>query len=185
MSDYVGTEKMTATEFLELPETVLPTELINGEVFRMPAPQLNHQDVVLQIALFLKQRLTTGKIYVAPVDVYLDEINVVQPDVLWIAPDNTRCISFQGKYLRGAPDLVIEVFSPGTARRDKREKFRLYQKYGVREYWMVDPLEQFIEVWQLVKEKFVLVDVYGPGEVFNSPLIGEVDVKAIFPEVTQ
>lgn len=182
MTDYIQTEKMTAAQFLELPETNLPTELINGEVFRMPAPQLNHQDVVLQIALFLKQRLTNGKVYVAPVDVYLDEINVVQPDVIWIGPDNKRCVSVEGKYLRGAPDLVTEVFSPGTARRDKREKFRLYQKYGVREYWMVDPQEQFIEVWYLAEGKFLLLDVYGPGETFASPLLGEVDVKNIFPE---
>jgi Uma2 family endonuclease len=182
MTDYIETEKMTAAQYLELPETNLPTELINGEVFRMPAPQLNHRDVVLQTALFLKQRITTGKVYVAPVDVYLDELNVVQPDVLWIAPDNNRCVSIDGKFLRGAPDLVIEVFSPGTARRDKRDKFRLYQKYGVREYWMIDPVEQFIEVWQLVEGKFVPLDVYGPGETFVSPLLGEVNVTSIFPE---
>lgn len=181
MTDYIKT-RMTATEFLELPETNLPTELINGEVFRMPAPQLSHQDVVLMLAIFLKQKLATGKVYVAPVDVYLDDENVIQPDVLWISPDNQQCVSVEGKYLRGAPDLVVEVFSPGTARRDKRDKFRLYQKYGVREYWMVDPIEQFIEVLQLLKGKFALLDVYGPGEVFTSPLIGEVDVNAIFPE---
>jgi Uma2 family endonuclease len=184
VTDYIETENMTAAQYLELPETNLPTELINGEVFRMPAPQLNHQDVVLQTALFLRQRMTNGKVYVAPVDVYLDEANVVQPDVLWIAPDNKRCVSVDGKYLRGAPDLIIEVFSPGTARRDKREKFRLYQKYGVREYWMVDPLEQFIEVWYLVEGKFSLLDVYGPGESFMSPLLGDVDVTSIFSATT-
>jgi Uma2 family endonuclease len=183
MTDYIQPEKMTAAEYLELPETNLPTELINGEVFRMPAPQLNHQDTVLQTALFLKQWLTDGKVYVAPVDVYLDELNVVQPDVLWISPDNKRCVSVEGKYLRGAPDLIIEVLSPGTARRDKREKFGLYQKYGVREYWMVDFHEQFIEVWQLVEGKFLLLNVYGPGETFISPLLGEI-VKHIFPERT-
>jgi len=184
MTDLVKTH-MTAAEFLSLPETNLPTELINGEVFRMPAPQLNHQDAVLQIAVFLKRRLTTGKLYIAPVDLHFDDANVVQPDIMWIAPDNDRCISVEGKYLHGAPDLVMEVFSPGTARRDKRDKFRLYQKYGVREYWMVDPVERFVEVWELAGGKFLLVDVYGPGETFSSPLVGEVAVTEMFPQVAE
>jgi len=177
--------RVTAAEFLALPETNLPMELIEGEIFRIPAPELAHQDIVLLAAILLKRLIKNGKVYVAPVDVYFDEANVFQPDVLWISEDNTRCVPVNGKYLRGAPDLVIEVFSPGTARRDKRQKFRLYQKNGVREYWMIDPREQYVEVWYLENAKFVLLDVYIPGETFTSPLLGTVEVKAMSPETTE
>lgn len=173
--------RMTASEFLALPESSLPVELINGEVFMSPAPELNHQDIVLRLALLIKQRLQGGKVYVAPVDVHLDDANVVQPDVLWIAPESA-CIAVEGKRLQGAPDFVVEVFSPGSLRRDKRDKFRLYKKYGVREYWMVDPAEQLIEVWQIMEERFTLLDVCAPGDQFTSLFFGLIEAQAIFSE---
>jgi Uma2 family endonuclease len=125
--------------------------------------------------------VTSGKIYVAPVDVYLDDANVVQPDVLWVAP-GSACVPFEGKYLRGAPDLVVEVLSPGTARRDKKAKFDLYEKHGVREYWLIDSGAKLLEAWQLKDSRFIRLDVFGPGDQFDSPLLGPIDVSAIFPE---
>lgn len=172
--------RMTSAEFLALPETMLPMELIDGEVIMSPAPELNHQNIVGKVYLLLNSLSKGGTVYVAPVDVYLDEANTVQPDVLWAAPES-RCSAVAGKYLRGGPDLVVELFSPGTARRDKREKFRLYEKHGVREYWMVDTVEKFIEVWVREGDKFPRLDVYGPEEQFASPLLSAVDTKAIFP----
>jgi Uma2 family endonuclease len=172
--------RMTASEFLALPESNLPVELLDGEIIMSPAPELSHQDIVLQLAILIKQAAKGGKTYVAPVDVYLDESNVVQPDVLWIA-DGSACVPVEGKYLRGAPEFVAEVFSPGTARRDKKDKFRLYEKFGVREYWMIDPGERLLEVWQLKKGHFALLDVFGPGEQFAS-LLGAVETGTIFPE---
>lgn len=171
--------RMTAAEFLQLPQTNLPTELINGEVYEMPAPELAHQRIVLRIATEIQKHIANGEVFIAPVDVYLDDLNIVQPDVLWIS-ENSPCVPVAGKYLRGAPDLVVEVFSPGTARRDKREKFRLYEKYGTREYWMVDPAAQFIEVWQASEGQFQRMEVYGPEETFASPLLGTVDLTSVF-----
>lgn len=181
MTDQVQT-RMTAAEFLALPETNLPTELINGELIAMPAPALLHQRALLRLIALLQSLITGGELFFAPVDVYLDDLNIVQSDALWITPNNTTCVSVEGKYLRGAPDLIVEVLSPGTARRDRRDKFRLYQKYGVRECWMLEPHEQFIEVWQLVNGKIILLDVFGPDEVVTSPLLGSVRVQAIFSE---
>ena len=80
--------------------------------------------------------------------------NAVQPDVLWNSPAS-RCVLVDDAYFRGAPDLVVEVLSPSTALRDKQTKFRLYEKYGVREYWIVEPTAQYVEVWALVEAKFV------------------------------
>jgi Uma2 family endonuclease len=172
---------MRAPEFLALPESSLPTELIGGEVMMSPAPELKHQEVVLQLGVFLKQAAPNGVTYVSPTDVYLDEDNVVQPDVLWLAP-GSECVPVEGKYLRGAPDLVIEVLSPGTTRMDKVDKFRLYEKHGAREYWIVEPAESYVEVWSLAEGRFAHRGVYGADESFVSAVLGvSVDLKQVMP----
>jgi Uma2 family endonuclease len=175
--------RMTAAEFLALPETNRPTELIDGELYRMASPTPTHQDAVFNAATLIKQltKAKGGRTFIAPLDVYFDELNVPQPDVMWVAPDSPNCVILE-KHLRGAPDLIVEVLSPGSVKNDRKIKFRLYEKHGVREYWMVDLSEQLIEVWQLQSGKFMLLDVYGVGEKFVSPLLGEVEVKAIFPD---
>lgn len=173
--------RMSAQEFLQLPESNQPTELINGEVIMAPAPELSHQDIVLQIAALLKSTIGDGKVRIAPVDVHLDEVTVVQPDVLWTAP-NSQCLPVEGKHLRGAPELVVEVLSPTTARYDKGIKFDLYEQYGVREYWIVDPVSEYMEVFCLDDSKFVRHGVWGPEDTFASPLMGQINLSQIFEE---
>jgi Uma2 family endonuclease len=173
--------KITADDFLQLPETNLPTELIDGEIIVAPAPKASHQNTVFSSAKTIEKIAPHGKVYISPIDVYLDERNVVQPDVMWNGTDS-QCILIDDSYWRGAPDLVVEVLSPSTALRDKQTKFRLYEKYGVREYWMVEPAAQYVEVWYLVEGKFALHGVFGVGETFTSTVFGNksVDVSLIF-----
>jgi len=180
MAEQIKTH-MTAKEFLQLPETNLPLQLLDGEVIEMNAPALPHQDIVGNIfVLFkLKAKELGGKAYVAPVDVYFDEFNIPQPDVMWLAPD-TQCQMIGTERLSGAPDLIAEVLSPTTAHVDRKKKFRLYEKYGVREYWLVEPRDLLVEVWQLQEGRFMLLDTYGVGETFTSSLIGSVDVALLF-----
>lgn len=180
MAEQINT-RMTADEFLRLPETNLPLQLVNGEVIELPAPELMHQDCVGNIYVLFRQAAQNigGKAYVAPVDVYFDDLNVPQPDVLWLAPDSA-CQPIGTQRLSGPPDLIAEVLSPGTAHIDRRTKFRLYEKFGVREYWLIDPRDQLVEVWQYVEGRFVLLDVYAPSETFTSSLIGAVKCSAIF-----
>jgi Uma2 family endonuclease len=85
-----------------------------------------------------------GKAFIAPVELYLDEHNIHEPDVLYLSPD-TRC-KVEEKRLRGAPELVIEVLSPRTARYDRQEKYRAYEQHQVSEYWIVDPVHETVEV---------------------------------------
>ena len=146
-----------------------------------PSPTVIHQRLVRLVFKLLERSIPNGEVFFAPLDVYLDEENVIQPHVLWVAQDNTH-ILVEDKRLVGAPDLTVEIFSPGTALRDKKAKFRLYEKFGVREYWMIDPVENMLEIWQLQDTHFVLVDVFGPNDVCTSPLLGQIDVKAILPE---
>jgi Uma2 family endonuclease len=119
-------------------------ELILGRFYVSPSPSPLHQ----LIALFLWQRLeaiaraTGGLALAAPLDVALAAHSVVQPDVLFIAPERRGIVQ---ERIEGAPDLLVEVLSAGTARRDRGEKLRLYAECGVREYWVVDPQERQIE----------------------------------------
>ena len=172
--------KMTADEFLQLPESLTLTELIDGQIIMAPAPETGHQITAARGYDIIKALASGGIVLFSPIDVYLDENDVVQPDVLWISPESNCKI--ERKYVSGAPDLVIEVLSPSTALRDKQTKFRLYEKYGVREYWIIEPTAQYIEVWSRVDEKFALHGVFAGSESFVSLVLGgkSVEVAAIF-----
>lgn len=163
-----------AEEFLDYPESAQPLELLDGEVIMSPAPLLHHQRLVFQTARMIASLMPDGEVLIAPVDVQLDERNVVQADVLWVSSANPGCVAVEGRYLRGAPDLVVEVHSPSTEKRDRDEKFRLYDRSGVREYWMLDPDLSLIEVWGRTspEAEFRRIGVFGPGETFVSPVLG-------------
>ena len=173
--------KMTAAEFLELPETMDRVELIDGEIVTMaPAPEPNHQIGAARAYDVVKALAPGGIVLFSPIDVHLGANDVVQPDVLWISPESNCTI--EQKFLSGAHDLVVEILSPSTALRDKQVKFRLYEKYGVREYWIIEPTVHYVEVWQQVGGKFALLGVYGIGETFVSAVLAQksVEVSPIF-----
>lgn len=181
MSDQIQT-RMTASEFLELPETNTPVELIDGELVVSPAPLLIHQEILFRLALLLNTLAPQGKLYLAPVDVHLNDENVVQPDLVWLATDS-QCGAVDGKYLHGAPELVVEVISPGSERQDRGKKFELYEKFGVHEYWLIDPVALYAEVQTRSDHRFVRQGVFGPDETFVSAVIGHqrIELNAILP----
>jgi Uma2 family endonuclease len=173
--------RVTAQEFLELAETRLPTELISGEAIVKPTPNLSHQRLVFRASHYLQLLVQTGEILVAPVDVVLDDENVLQPDVFWIAPGSS-CVPVEDRYLRGSPDLVVEVLSPITARRDRDVKFALYEKYGTREYWLIDPDARFVEAYRLQDDRLARLGFFGQGERFVSVVLSDaiLDVDTLF-----
>lgn len=173
--------RMTSADYMTLPETTQPMQLIDGEIIVSPAPKDDHQKVVTNAVPVLKVLIPDGQLRVAPADLTLDEFNTPQPDLFWISSENTRCKLMDG-YWHGAPDLIIEVLSPGTARVDRGRKFTIYEKHGVREYWMVDPVGQYIEVYRLEDGKFVRQGIFGPDESFVSHVLGDktVEVAALF-----
>lgn len=174
--------RMTAAEFFDLPETNQPTELLDGELIVSPSPVPEHQFVSGDLYSLVKSLVPNGRVIYAPIDVYFDDNNIVQPDILWVAEDGKAQIT--QKYVEGPPALIIEIFSPGTAKRDKREKYNLYQKHGVPEYWMVDPVGQYVEVCIWEEGTFKQHGVYGPEDTFASPVLGgkTVDLKTIFSD---
>jgi Uma2 family endonuclease len=174
-------QTMSAEEFLALPESMTRMELIQGEVLMAPAPEIDHQRTVGYLHILLKTITGTGEVLISPVDVHLGEASVLQPDVLWLAPDTTVEM-VEGKYLRGAPELVIEVLSPSTEKVDRAEKFHLYQQHGVGEYWLVSPAGRFVEVYRREEGKFVRLGVFGAGEQFESAVLGKtIPVSGILP----
>ena len=138
--------KITYQDYLQLPEDQR-YEVLEGDLRRLPTPGTLHQQVLSNlydvVRAFVKEH-GLGRVYFAPVDVILDEDSVVQPDLLVILTEHLAIVKPEG--VRGAPDLVVEVLSPHNAHRDRGIKRRLYGRYGVQEYWLVDPQERTVEI---------------------------------------
>jgi Uma2 family endonuclease len=132
-----------AGDYFELPDEPR-CELLSGRLLVTPAPSFRHQEIVLALGAHFAAyaRRQGGRAAVAPVDVALSEHSIVQPDVVYIAPERASIVA---RHVAGAPDLVVEVLSPGTARRDLGEKLKLYAEAGVAEYWIVDPAGRTFE----------------------------------------
>jgi Uma2 family endonuclease len=170
--------QMTYTEYLQLPESLERMELIEGELIVPPAPSDDHQSLVTYLAACLIALIPEGTWRVAPTDVILTLNTVVQPDLFWIAPDSSRC-TLKDKKWHGAPDLVVEILSPSTALYDKREKYALYEKHGVREYWLIDPAAHLVEVYVLDKTHFQRAGVYARTDTFQSPTLFQREVELV------
>ncbi len=172
--------RVTAAEFERLPETNTPTELIEGELIVSPSPVPEHQRVSRSTTGVLEALIPNGEIFYAPMDVYFNDENILQPDIIWVA-EGSRC-QITDKRLEGPPYLIVEIFSPGTVSRDKIENFALYERYGVTEYWMIDPQEKYIEVYGWQAGRYGRQGTYAPGSTFESPALGSktVNVAALF-----
>lgn len=147
--------KLTYDDFVHFPDDGKRHELIDGEHFVTPSPAIRHQSIVgalyLLIGNYLEQN-PIGRAFLSPLDVVLSDIDVVEPDLLYVS--NARADALAGIHVRGAPDLVIEVASKGTRKRDETIKRRLYERAGVTEYWIVDPEIEAVRVYRRDGEHF-------------------------------
>jgi len=144
-----------------------------------PSPNIYHQAIVGRIHALLLRFLETkplGEAIVAPLDIFLGEINVYQPDVIYVSNQRRSILTEHG--LEGAPDLAVEVLSPGTARYDKGSKRKVYARTGVRDLWLVDPEAKLIHVYQLTKDAETPAATYDDKAVFTSPLLPGLRIKA-------
>jgi Uma2 family endonuclease len=158
--------------------------LINGEIIYDLPPKNDHQRVAIKLMLLLHDLIPSGEIMICPSSTHLDEYNVVEPDLFWVSGSHSRCKLGEDDWWHGAPDLVIEILSPSSRRHDRVEKFQLYEKHGVLEYWIIDPLPQNLEVWNLVDQAFQLVSVFSAEDSFESGVLNgaKIDLKVIFGE---
>lgn len=133
-------------------------ELLGGRIYMMSSPTVNHYQISFNIVTAFQSYLKgkTCRAFGDGVDVYLTENDRVIPDAMIVC--NKNIIRLDG--IHGAPDLIVEVLSPGTAKNDRGYKKNLYETAGVKEYWIVDPISHSIEVYILADGKFVLDEVY-------------------------
>jgi Uma2 family endonuclease len=141
--------KLTYDDFLLFPDDGQRHELIDGEHYVTPSPNQIHQIIVGNLYFALRGYLEEhpiGQAFLAPFDVVFSSVDVVEPDLLYITAERREILTKQN--VQGAPDLVIEVGSPGTRRRDETIKRRLYERAEVSEYWIVDPDLEVVRVYQ-------------------------------------
>ena len=166
----------------ELPECNRPAELWDGELVMSPAPSFFHQEIVDRFHDLLKAWVRgrgLGKTAVAPLDMVLAPRRAVQPDVIFVSKERLGIIR---DCLQGAADLVAEVISPESRRRDRIDKRDLYEQHGVQEYWLIDPEAQTVEVLHLEAGEFRLAGRWRPGEHAQARLLEgfQVDVATLF-----
>jgi Uma2 family endonuclease len=159
-------------------------ELIFGRFYLSPSPSLLHQTVLILLLRCLDDiaMKTGGRLFVAPLDVHLVDHSVVQPDLLYVSAARREILR---ERVEGAPDLVVEILSPGTARRDRGQKLALYADSDVREYWIVDALERQIEFLGNEGGRFVVA--LPAGDEYRSRVLPEIhlDLPAFWKNVEE
>ncbi len=132
-------------------------EIIEGELLMAPAPDTWHQNWILELVAILREHVRKyklGRVFVSPVDVVFDPENTVQPDIVLVTAANARIIQRQAIF--GVPDLLVELVSPSSVRRDRYDKKSLYARFGVKEYWIGDPANQALEILTLKEGAYEL-----------------------------
>ncbi len=181
----VAVPRMTIEELDRLPNDGNRYELIDGELFVTAAPRIKHQRISIRLTDWLSpfaRAHRLGEVFAAPTDVTPEapRQTKVQPDILFVARDRAHIINQLGIY--GPPDLVIEISSESSYRADVQEKFDLYRRCGVKEYWIVYPDDRRVLVYRFAEsaEPRKLV----PGDVLTTPLLPglEIEIRALFEE---
>ena len=133
--------RLTYDDFVLFPDDGLRHEIIDGAHYLTPSPNQRHQELVLRLCLalgnFVEDRPDRGRVFLSPFDVVFSFHDIVEPDLVFVAPDQLDILT--DKNIQGTPALVVEILSPSTRKRDEQIKRRLYERAGVREYWVVDP----------------------------------------------
>ncbi len=165
-------------------------ELLRGKIRQMAAPSVKHQRISIRFSRLLANALwqTSCQVFAAPFDVRLTRMRddkavktVVQPDLCVICDPS----KLDERGCNGAPDLIIEILSPGNSRTEMKDKFELYQEAGVLEYWIVNPSEKMIQVFQLNEQgRYIGLPPVVEGDILTTPIVPnlEVDVTEVFAD---
>ncbi len=172
--------KLTYEDYILFPEGGQRHEILDGEHYVTPAPTPGHQGVSSNLHLKLgpfAREYRLGIVLYAPIDVLLSEHDIAQPDLLFIS--NERAGILQNANVVGAPDLVIEILSDSTRRRDETLKRDLYERFGVLEYWLVDPLRRSVEVLRRSGAGFLapLRLSATAGDILTTPLLPGLEIR--------
>ncbi len=178
------TRPLTYDDLLQMPDDTKRYEIIGGGLFVAAAPIPEHQRLsgLLFVDFFNHvEPRGLGRVYAAPIDVILDDHDIVEPDLVFIA--NARLGIIQEKNIYGTPDLIVEILSPTTRIRDETLKARLYAVSGIPEFWVVDPVARSIQLFEL-KDGRYLESTTHDGIARSLVLPGfSVDVSALFAKL--
>jgi Uma2 family endonuclease len=170
----VAIRPLTISDYFETPEGGPHYQLIDGDLIPMPPPDRFHQAILRNLAGIIWFCLKThpiGKVYFAPIGVLLTDVNAYEPDLIFISKERQSILSKRG--IEGAPDLVVEVLSPGTAKYDKGIKRSVYARTGVVELWLIDPALREIQVFRLREDPQNPVVVHSGQDQFESSIFSD------------
>ena len=180
METVISNTKVSVREFREMlfdADDSYYYEIINGEMIQKSAPSPVHQEILINLVFVLEtynRQNKKGRIFCAPIDVFLDDYNKPKPDLVFISNEKKSIITNDG--IMGIPDLIVEIISPTSVIRDRIEKKNLYERIGVPEYWLIDPQYAAIEIYSLKNNRY---------ELFSAATILEGEPKtALFEGLT-
>lgn len=176
--------KYTHADLLAIPYDGKRREIVEGELYVTPSPNLYHQRVSRRIEFALMDYLKAhpiGEVFYAPLDVILSDTDVLEPDLLLVLNEHRGILQ---DWVRGAPDLVVEILSPATAANDRGPKLKAYARHGVPECWIVDPDQRTIGVYRKSPAGYQLALTLTHDQKLSSPLLPgfELPLQDIFQE---
>ena len=174
--------KFSVKEYMTTPEDKR-YQLLDGEMILAPSPTARHQTIAMNLVLALQgfvREHSAGRVWFAPLDVVLSNYDVAQPDILFVSNERAGIVTEAN--IQGGPDLVVEILSPATAEYDRGYKQLLYSRHGVREYWIVDPDAETVEVLAEGDGGMVRRAAYRREQTLTSPLLDglSIDLEQVF-----
>ncbi len=176
--------RVSYSDLAQAPEDGRRYEIYDGEVFVIPSPLPRHQIVAMSILDLLRDHPATrsGTTIISPIDIVFSEYDVVQPDVVHFV-EGRRDVVHLDEPIRARPDIAVEVLSPSTAATDRGKKTQMFARYGVPEYWLVDPVAERIQIYAFAAGSYTLEQAAGRNEIVQSALLPGLQVAAadLFP----
>ena len=165
-------KKYTYRDYLEIPEEPgYRYEILDGELIKEPSPNVPHQRASRRLQRILEdyfwQADPAGEVFNAPLDVTFNDFNVVQPDIFYVAGEQKEIVELSR--VDGPPALVVEILSPSTTRKDRLRKMQIYQRAGIKHYWLVNPEERTLECFSLHDDLYSLVASGMDEEIVKHP----------------
>ena len=170
--------QFTYADYLRQPDNGFRYEIIKGELYMSPAPRPRHQRVLVALLKAVLQYIDEhhGEVLIAPIDLILPGLATpVQPDLLYLNQDQIDMV--KETYVEGAPQLIVEVLSPGNSDYDRQTKFNVYAEAGVAEYWLIDPDARTVEVFALRGRAYALAGKFEADDTLRSEVLAEFQVS--------
>jgi Uma2 family endonuclease len=177
--------RVSFAELCQWPDDGRRYELYDGEVIVVPAPFPRHQRVAINLEQVLREyeQTTGGMMLHSPIDIVFTEYDVIQPDIVFFLAERRHFVHMM-EATRVPPDLAVEVLSRSTEARDRGRKKELFVRFGVPEYWIVDPVANTIELYVLEAGSYALTSVYTERDQVQSPTLPGLtfDARRVFEE---